>query len=154
MKLEIKHLTFESLLHVIANMTEEDRAEVIAAGIDPIKAFTQGMERSAITGAFLLGDKALAVFGCMADPNHQDTGIPWMIATSEFRTHPRDAAELTMAVVKVMQGNFKTLHNLVHCKHTIAQRWLTWCGFQICDTLSGPSNQFFYFVRYGDQSNV
>lgn len=154
MKLEITPLTQDGLSHVIANMTQEDRDEIMAAGIDPIKAFTTGMEKSQITGAFSLGDKALAVFGCIADANHKDTGIPWMIATDEFRTHPRDAAELTMAVVEVMQHAFPRLHNLVHCKHAIAQRWLSWCGFQISTELSGPGNQFHYFARYGDQQYV
>lgn len=154
MKLEITPLTTEGVAHVIANMTDEDRAEIIAAGIDPLQAFTHGMEKSQITGAFSLGEKALAVFGCMADPNHEQTGIPWMIATPEFRTHPRDAAELTMAVVEVMQHHFPKLHNLVHCKHLIAQRWLSWCGFQISEELSGPGNQFHYFARYGDQQYV
>jgi hypothetical protein len=154
MKLEITPLTQEGMAHVIANMTQEDHAEIIAAGIDPLKTFTHGMEQSKISGAFSLGDKALAVFGCMADPRLENVGIPWMIATDEFRTHPRDAAELTMAVVEVMQHHFPTLHNLVHCDHAIAQRWLSWCGFQISEERSGPGNQFHYFARYGDQQYV
>lgn len=154
MKLAITPLTHEGLAHVIANMSEEDRAEVIAADIDPIKAFTAGMEDSLITGAFSLDGVPLAAFGCMADPRAKGTGIPWMITTPEFRTHPRDAAMLTMEVVETMQHHFGLLHNLVHRKHAVAQRWLTWCGFQIGDEPSGPGNQFFYFQRHGDHQHV
>lgn len=154
MRLTITPLTSEGLASVIANMTEEDRAEVIAAGIDPLQAFTHGMDQSPISGAFSLDDRPLAAFGCLPDTINPGAGIPWMIATPEFRTHPRDAAELTMAVVEVMQHHFPKLHNLVHCKHLIAQRWLSWCGFQISEELSGPGNQFHYFARYGDQQYV
>lgn len=154
MKLAISPLTHEGVAHVIAHMSEEDRAEVIAAGIDPIKTFITGMEQSPVTGAYTLDGEVLAVYGCMPDPRLKGTGIPWMIATAEFRDHPRDVAELSMPMVESMHRHFHLLHNLVHCKHAVAQRWLTWLGFEISDEPSGPGNQFFYFHRYGDQHHV
>ncbi len=154
MKLEIQPLTLEAIAYVIANMTEEDRQETIAANIDPIAAFTKGFEESPISGTFSLGDRALAIFGCMPDPNNKGVGIPWMVATPEFRKHPRDGAQLTMEVVEGMNHHFKTLHNYVHCQHAVAKRWLTWCGFLISETLTGPGNQFHYFIRHGDANHV
>lgn len=150
MKLEIKPLQIEHVSHVINNMTEEDRAEVVAAKIDPILSFTHGFKQSPISGIFALGDEALAIWGCIPDDREKDTGIPWMVATPEFRNYPRDAAELTMNVVEHMNHSFPKLHNLVHKNHEVAKRWLSWCGFQVFDKLIGPGNQFHYFVRYGD----
>ena len=154
MKLALQPLTASDVAHVIANLTDEDRAEIIAADIDPVAVFLDGMETSSITGKFALAGKALAIFGCRADPRDAKVGIPWMVATPEFRDHPRDAATLTLSVVESMQQAFPLLHNLVHCKHSVAQRWLTWCGFEITDEPTGPANQFFYFFRQGEPKHV
>lgn len=145
--LTLIELTDDHLLHVLEHMTPEDAAEVRAAGIDPLEAFMFGAKNSTILGAAVKdGDEPVAIFGCLADQSNPTAGIPWMVATPEFRRHPRDGMVLSRHVAERMQWQFDRLHNLVHCQHITAIRWLSWMGFTIdIDHPTGPGEAFYYF---------
>lgn len=140
-------LTDDHLLHVLEHITPEDAAEVQASGIDPLESFMFGAKHSTILGTVVKdGTEPVAIFGCLPDPNHLHTGVPWMVATPEFRRHPRDGMALSRQVVDQMQAAFPKLHNLVHDQHITAIRWLSWLGFTIdIEHPTGPCGAFYHF---------
>lgn len=139
-------LTDAHLEHVLAHMTPEDAAEVRASGMDAGESFRFGARNSIVSGAVVHQGEAVAIYGCLPDPNHLNAGVPWMIATPAFRAHPREGMSLSRQVVGQMRASFHKLHNVVHDQHIVAIRWLLWLGFSIdMGHPTGPGRAFYHF---------
>lgn len=145
--LTLSPINDDQVLHVLLNISPEDAAELTAAGLEPMESFLSGISKSVIVGLVIKDDaEPVALFGCVPDTRQPNTGIPWMVATPEFRKHPRDGMALSRQVVGQMQEKFNHLHNLVHNEHWTVIRWLSWCGFTLeLETPQGPNDAFFYF---------
>lgn len=143
-------LTEAGLAHVLANLTEEDRAEFDASGLaESIETvFTEGWLRSDLSGQVEDDGVAVAIFGCVS--NGEGVGIPWMVATPGFRAKPRRAMELSHQVIKDMQARCRVLTNWVHARHTYAMRWLPRIGFKIGAEAVGPAGEFRLFAWSAD----
>lgn len=139
--------TEADVTHVLNHISPEDAAELQASGLDPVASFMFGYDHSVILNCVVTPDRTpVAIYGCVLDGRYPDTAIPWMVATPEFRQHPRSAMALSRQVIAQMQDRFANLHNLVHAEHFTAIRWLSWLGFTIeLDTPQGPDDAFFYF---------
>lgn len=146
----IQPLTEEGLAEVLRNLSAEDRAELHAAGLADAEAVFRGARvSSTLSGQVERDGRAVAIFGCTPAPN-QGVGIPWMVATPEFRQRPRRAMELSRQVVGDMQRAYRTLVNWVHVRHTFAMRWLPAIGFTISEDPCGPGGEFRQFEWSAD----
>lgn len=142
--LSLRSLTDADIVHVLGNLNPEDQQEIVASQVaDALAMFRAGAESAVLCGCVACGEEAAAIFGLdMLD----GIGVPWMVATPEFRAHPRDAMRLSREVITQMRANAPRMHNVVFAEHEVAICWLTWLGFTVDRTRRvGPNDDFFYF---------
>lgn len=143
----VPRLTLADMQTVLDRCTPADAEELKAAGLEySVEPFRSAIEGGRFLGAIWSHHAPVAAFGCIAHVLDEKIGIPWMIATPEFRLHPREAMALSRQQVDLMQGAFDWLYNLVHCEHLVAIRWLMWLGFHVeLDKPTGPGGAFLPF---------
>ena len=144
--MNIAPLTEAGLAHVLANLTDEDRAEFAASGLaDSIgTVFNDGWLQSDLSGQVEFAGVPVAAYGCL--PAGDGVGVPWMVATPGFRAHPKSAMAVSHQVLGQMQTKCRRLMNWVHVNHTYAMRWLPRLRFTVGAEHVGPGGEFRLFT--------
>jgi len=152
MKDDMQHLRFvprlnaDDLQHVLDHCTPEDGAELDAAGLPhTAEALAIGLNQDGLLGAIWSPHGPVAAFGCVPHPENPLVGVPWMIATPQFRQYPREAMKHSREQITAMRQRFDALLNWVHCEHAVAIRWLGWLGFNVEHQPVGPNGAFLEF---------
>lgn len=123
-----------------ARMTAADRAELVAAGVDP--QCLDGVQAQALRWH----GRLVCLFGVEPMPSNPAAGVPWMLCTDTLAEVPRRAmAGVSAQVVAIWRGEFSRLINLVHRKHSSAVRFVRWLGFRVDESPVGPGAEFFTF---------
>lgn len=111
----------------------EDAREVMRLGCGPASGcIRRAIDGSRMAGVFFHGDAPLCVFG-VADASviDRNTGIPWLVGTSELARHPRPFLRETRKWVSAWMELYSILTNYVDADYAKAIRWLRWLGFSI-----------------------
>jgi hypothetical protein len=123
--------TLEHVAHVIANLRDDDRHEVMMLGIPPAVALTMCIQGSVEAWTALEDDKPIACWGLMADNLIGGVGYPWMLTTHRVEHHKVQLVRDSRIWVAKMLNSYPRLEAIVDCRYTRALRWLRRMGFTI-----------------------
>lgn len=143
---EFERPTHEHLVHVANNMRPEDIAEVWACNRNlPLEALEKAMEKSQYAVTVIIDGAPMAIYGLHVQDMLTQTGVPWMLATTQAVGYRRQFLELSPGIVAQMLEVCQHLENWVHADNHISIRWLDWLGFIIDPAQPvGPSGELFH----------
>lgn len=137
--LTITDFSPNDLADLAARLTDDDRAELVAAGLTV--ECLEGVPAQALRWH----GELVCLFGAVPQPS--GAAVPWMMCTRTLRKVPkRQMAETARRVVNDWQAQYPKLINFVHRHHGSALRFLHWLGFSIDRTPNGPGGNFFIFT--------
>jgi len=109
----------------------EDRAEVLALGVEPVDGLLQSL--AAAREAWTYRDNGPII--CMAGVSPLSligsTGVPWLLGSPLVAVHRRAFLVETRRMVAHWLTVFPLLRNVVDARYEAAIRWLRWLGFTI-----------------------
>ena len=76
----------------------------------------------------------LAIYGVASDEDDESTGIPWLLATEDFRMTKGWLKECKKEVFPEMQELYPYLQNYVYIGNRESILWLRWLGFKMYET--------------------
>lgn len=140
--MEVAATTVEHMKHVLANLSEQNRAEHELVGITregALKLFVDHMVRGeANTG--LIDGEPVVVFGVLfSDPNN----FTWFIATEAYWKLGPAAIRFGRRFLKE-RAHYQPLHTITCSPHPNVDRWFKLLGFE----KYGEDGAFRYF-KYG-----
>jgi hypothetical protein len=145
--IEITSYSDDHLRHVLANLAPDDRAELKAARLShrSFQTFSKAAEEATECAVILAAREPICVYGIQPHPREPDHGIPWMVVTPTFQSHPKAMCRIAQGVIARWRSQFRLIGNLVHCRHSRAIRFLDWLGFTVEPVGIGPRNAFYAF---------
>lgn len=134
----------EHIEELIANLRDEDRAEVLAfgRGVEPIRGSYQAAHAS---HALLVDGRVVAVWGVMELVD--GAAALWMHGTALLPRHGRLVLRFSRAVVEKLAGHYRRLEVLVSSKYRQSCRWLEWLGFDLGPVGGTPDNPLYLATR-------
>jgi hypothetical protein len=131
---------------LIANMREQDVAEVYAAGHTDLRQVVLDGMRISRWALALRIDGGLVCIGGLAVRGSALTpvGVPWLLGTPLFATHRRVLARLAPRYIRGMLQTAPRLLNTVHARNTIAVKWLKRMGFRLHEPFAAPTGEMFH----------
>lgn len=138
--LETRAPTPEDLAHLAANLRDQDRAELEAAGWDDYRtALEESVRFSKWTQVAVVDGEVACVFGCaeygsMLAPD----GVPWFLGTELVTRHRRVLQRWAPRYIGAMLQDYPRLFNAVHADNTVAVRWLRRLGFTLHPATPAP----------------
>lgn len=152
-RLRISPATIHDVAHVGANMRADDLRELHAihgSELGAMELLAQSVSLSAECFALVAPDGSpVAIFGVApVYPDPLDAS-PWLLATEEFASYPRDLVVLGRQVVKGWVSKYRRLYNCVDARNTRSVAWLQAIGFEV--RAPGPAGRdgelFHLFTR-------
>lgn len=138
--LHIDDATTADVADLAARVTDEDAAELKAAGLDVSACLDVPAK------ALRLDGELVCLFGVVTHPAMERGGIPWMLCTNTLARVPRRAmALISDQVVSAWRESFDHLSNLIHSRNKRAISFVRWLGFTVSDTPCGPGQEFYSF---------
>lgn len=138
--LHIDDATTADVADLAARVTDEDAAELKAAGLDVSACLDVPAK------ALRLDGELVCLFGVVTHPAMDRGGIPWMLCTNTLARVPRRAmALISDQVVSAWRERFDHLSNLIHRRNERAIAFVRWLGFTVSDTPCGPGQEFYSF---------
>ncbi len=109
----------------------EDRAEVLALGLDPVDALLGSLSGSCEAWTWRDDGRIICMAGVGPLSLIGQTGVPWLLGSDLVPVHRRAFMIETRRTVARWLGMFAVLRNTVDCRYEAAIRWLRWLGFTI-----------------------
>jgi len=148
---EVAPPTSADVDELIANMREQDVAEVHAAGHADLRwVVEEGIRISRWSLAVRVDGglaciMGLAVRGSVLTP----LGVPWLLGTPLVPKHRRVLARLAPNYIQGMLQIAPRLLNMVHARNTVAVQWLKRMGFRLHEPFALPSGEMFHVFEMG-----
>lgn len=141
-------VTPEHIAELVANMREEDRAEVEAFGDDPMEALEGSVARSVEAWTAQADGRVIGIFGLAPPTVLSDMAVPWLLTTKDMPYHKREFLVRSRQIVNDWQSRYGLLVNYVDMRYEKALRWLKWLGFENGEIVGiGPDNRPFRRVE-------
>lgn len=109
----------------------EDRAEVLALGIDPVPALLNGVVTAREAWTYRDDGRIICMAGISPLSLIGHTGVPWLLGSPLVLEHRRAFMVETRRMVARWLTLFPLLRNVVDARYEAAIRWLRWLGFSI-----------------------
>ncbi len=129
------------------NMRDEDQAECLALGVDPLRALELSRERSYAFESVYRKGKKVAEWGYRVDSFLTSSASVWMLSFEPAGEAKVFFARRSRELLEDLLERFETLHCEVHAKYLKAVRWLEWLGFKIELVRSVGDEQFYLMKR-------
>lgn len=128
----------------VANARMADRIEFEAIrGLTVEQELRYSVERSANPRAYVVNGRVVAMFGDIK--LDEQTGVPWLISTTEIDRYHRPFLIECDREVAAMRQRHKVLINYTDARYTKALRWLRWLGFHMHDAVPyGINGELFH----------
>lgn len=139
--------TQEHIEQLKPRIRESDQMELrLSSDRAPSESLQLSFDLSKETFAVIKDDVVLCVFGVCPHLHHADIGIPWLICAEEFvSVAGRRFAFQCRKYIRQMLDVYPILVNCVWKEHTVAIKWLRWCGFEFHPEIKwGPNGSPFY----------
>ena len=120
----------------------EDRAEVLALGVDPVPAILNGVVTAREAWTYRDDGRIICMAGVSPFSLIGQTGVPWLLGSELVPTHRRAFMLETRRMVGRWLTLFPVLRNLVDARYDAAIRWLQWLGFTVGDPFPVASGVF------------
>tara|TARA_R110000868_G_scaffold411706_1_gene707820 strand:- start:40797 stop:41246 length:450 start_codon:yes stop_codon:yes gene_type:complete len=111
----------------------EDRAEVLALGLEPVDGLLQSLAGAREAWTWRDDGRIICMAGVSPLSLIGSTGIPWLLGSPLVADHRRDFLVETRRMVAHWLTLFPVLRNVVDARYEAAIRWLHWLGFTIGD---------------------
>lgn len=134
--------------HIAANMRDMDVFECRAAGLEPLEAINDGVEKSSQVWTFCYGNLPLCVFGAV--PDSVGGAVFWLLGTKDIRHHKRAFMMASKKYRDIYLNRYRYLTNVVCMENHESVRWLKWLGAEFQDDtaiIMGKPFQRFYLER-------
>lgn len=109
----------------------EDRAEVLAFGLDPIDGLLQSLAGAQEAWTYRADGRIICMAGVTPLSLIGRTGVPWLLGSELVLPHRRRFMVETRRMVVHWLTIFDALRNVVHAEYDAAIRWLRWLGFEL-----------------------
>lgn len=133
MSARVIYPTDECVRYVLANLSADDRAEMVAAGFEPLDRLDDFLgaldSDGALGGCIEVDGKPAAIYGVRTAPD--GAGVIWMVGTEAVVDSAHGVARITAQVVIEARSRWPVLFNRVWAHHARALRWLEWLGFHL-----------------------
>ena len=137
--------TETAMKFIAANMRDEDLAEVIAAGEEPLEALMNGLNNSSSSVLVVDDDDTpLTVLGVVPVCVLTGSGVPWLLSSKYALQHRKEFLILSPNIVQEMLDMYPRLFNYVHTENKVSIRWLKWMGFKIDSPVTLPNGEQFH----------
>ncbi|MBT9234297.1 hypothetical protein KKQ11_00475 [Pseudomonas sp. MG-2] len=114
----------------VTNARMQDRLEFEAIrGLTVEQELRHSVERSVNPRAYVVNGRVVAMFGDIK--LDEQTGVPWLISTTEVDKHHRSFLIECDREVVAMRQRHKVLINYTDARYVKALRWLRWLGFHM-----------------------
>ena len=120
----------------------EDRAEVLALGVDPVDGLLQSLAAAREAWAWRDDGRIICMAGVAPLSLIGSTGIPWLLGSPLVAVHRRAFMLETRRMVAHWLTVFPLLRNVVDSRYDSAIRWLRWLGFAIGEPFPLGSGSF------------
>jgi hypothetical protein len=136
---------------LIANMREQDVAEVYAAGHSDLrKVVEEGVRISRWSLAARIDGELACIFGLAVRGSAlTPLGVPWLLGTPLVPKHRRVLARLAPRYIQGMLQTAPRLLNTVHARNTVAVQWLKRMGFRLHEPFAAPTGEMFHLFEMG-----
>lgn len=128
----------------VANARMADRLEFEAIrGLSVEQELRYSVEKSVNPRAYVVNGRVVAMFGDIK--LDEQTGVPWLISTTEIDRHHRAFLTECDREVAAMRQRYKVLINYTDARYVKALRWLRWLGFHMHDAVPyGINGELFH----------
>ncbi len=109
----------------------EDRAEVLALGVEPVPALLNGIVTAREAWTYRDDGRIICMAGVSPLSLIGQTGVPWLLGSPLVMEHRRAFMVETRRMVARWLDWFPVLRNVVDARYDAAIRWLRWLGFEI-----------------------
>lgn len=139
-------VTEGDIAELVANMRQQDRDELDAAGADdPEQAVVYSCAGSRFCWTARFDGKLACVFGVGTVSHLAGIGAPWLLGTDEIRRHQRAFIKHSRPYIEKMLKVYPELYNMVDARNSRAIRWLKRMGFSLAEAQPlGPKNMPFH----------
>jgi len=120
----------------------EDRAEVLALGVDPFYGLLGSVAASREAWTYRDDGQIICMAGVAPLSLIGSTGIPWLLSSPLVATHRRAFMVETRRTLAHWLTMFDVLRNVVDAQYEAAVRWLRWLGFKIGEPFRLAHGQF------------
>lgn len=123
-------------------LRSEDRAEVLALGVDLFYGLLQSVAASRETWTYRDDGQIICMAGVAPLSLIGSTGIPWLLGSPLVAIHRRAFMVETRRTVARWLTMFDVLRNVVDAQYEAAVRWLRWLGFTIGEPFPLANGRF------------
>ncbi len=109
----------------------EDRAEVLALGVDPVDGLLQSIAGAQEAWTYRADRQIICMAGIAPLSLVGRVGVPWLLGSALVLQHRRTFMMETRRMVAYWLTRFDVLRNVVDARYEAAIRWLRWLGFKI-----------------------
>lgn len=109
----------------------EDRAEVLALGLEPVDGLLQSLAAAREAWTWRDDGRIICMAGVAPLSLIGSTGVPWLLGSPLVVAHRRAFMVETRRMVAHWLRMFGVLRNVVDDRYAAAHRWLRWLGFEI-----------------------
>lgn len=109
----------------------EDRAEVLALGVEPVDGLLQSVAAAREAWTWRADGLVICMAGVAPLSLIGRTGVPWLLGSDLVPAHRRIFMVETRRAVARWLGMFDVLRNVVDARYAAAIRWLRWLGFEV-----------------------
>lgn len=123
-------VTPEHIAELVANMREEDRAEVEAIGDSPLEAIERSVMDSAVAGAWTVDGEAQALFGLATPVVLGQMAMPWILTGKGVPAHRKTFFATARRIIEGWAQEYPLLVNYVDSRYKQAIRFSKHLGFE------------------------
>lgn len=120
----------------------EDRAEVLALGLDPIDGLLQSLAAAREAWTYRDDGRIICMAGVAPLSLIGSTGVPWLLGSPLVAAHRRVFMVETRRTVEQWLKMFGVLRNVVDDRYAAAHRWLRWLGFDLGEPFTLANGRF------------
>lgn len=120
----------------------EDRAEVLALGLEPVDGLLQSLGAACETWTWRDDGRIICMAGVVPLSLIGSTGVPWLLGSPLVARHRRAFMLETRRMVAHWLMMFGVLRNVVDDDYAAAHRWLRWLGFEISEPFTLANGRF------------
>ncbi len=123
-------------------LRSEDRAEVLALGVDPFHGLLQSVAASRKAWTYRDDAQIVCMAGVAPLSLIGSTGLPWLPGSPLVAARRRAFMVETRRMLAHWLTMFDVLRNVVDAQYEAAVRWLRWLGFKVGKPFRLANGQF------------
>lgn len=121
----------EDVYELAFNIRQDDRQELIAAGLDVASAISFSVTYSDEATTHLMDDEVVCIMGVRKESVLGDKACPWLLTAQAIEKYPIKFIKESKLVVEEWLSRYPILENYVDSRYKRALKWAEHVGFNI-----------------------